>query len=359
MAARGSVSSPTPRVEPLESLDAVRDEWPELARDARNIFATWEWTSSWWRHFGEDGRLLAGVGRSATGSLIAILPLYLSASKPLRIVRFVGHGAADQLGPICAPEQWSRSVGLLRELLAANRSRWDVFLGEQLPGNEPWQRAVGGRALSREGSPVLRASEGWDGYLATRSANLRQQLRRKERRLSRDYELTYRLAEDPSRLQTDLDTLFTLHSSRWSTSESSFAGTRQAFHRDFATTAFDRGWLRLWFLEIDGRPRAAWYGFRFEGAECYYQAGRDMTWPEASVGFVLLAHSIRAALDDGITEYRFLRGSEPFKYRFADNDPGLQTIGVANGVRGRAAVATMAAIGRKLPLAVRRRLIRE
>jgi CelD/BcsL family acetyltransferase involved in cellulose biosynthesis len=84
-----------------------------------------------------------------------------------------------------------------------------------------------------------------------------------------------------------------------------------------------------------------------------------MTWPEASVGFVLLAHSIRAALDDGITEYRFLRGSEPFKYRFADADPGLQTIGVAHGVRGQAAVAAMAALGRKVPLAARRRLIRE
>jgi hypothetical protein len=28
-------------------------------------------------------------------------------------------------------------------------------------------------------------------------------------------------------------------------------------------------------------------------------------------------------------QYRFLRGGEDFKYRFADDDPGLETIAVA------------------------------
>jgi CelD/BcsL family acetyltransferase involved in cellulose biosynthesis len=90
--------------------------------------------------------------------------------------------------------------------------------------------------------------------------------------------------------------------------------------------------------------------------ESYYQAGRDPAWNDASVGFVLLAHSIRAALEDGVREYRFLRGHEPFKYRFADADPGLQTVAVARGAVGAAAVGA-AAISRRGPLAaVRRRL---
>ena len=63
--------------------------------------------------------------------------------------------------------------------------------------------------------------------------------------------------------------------------------------------------------------------------ESFYQAGRDPDWDHASVGLVLLAHSIRAALEDGRSEYRFLRGAEPYKYRFADEDPGLETIVVA------------------------------
>jgi CelD/BcsL family acetyltransferase involved in cellulose biosynthesis len=53
----------------------------------------------------------------------------------------------------------------------------------------------------------------------------------------------------------------------------------------------------------------------------------------------LLAHTIRAALDDGIREYRFLRGGEAYKHRFATEDPGLQTVTFARGARGRSVVA--------------------
>ena len=105
---------------------------------------------------------------------------------------------------------------------------------------------------------------------------------------------------------------------------------------------YERGWARLWLLEVDGAPRAAWYGFRFGGADSYYQAGRDPAWERQSVGFVLLVHTIRSAVEDGLAEYRFLRGAEPFKYRFANADPGLVTVARANGALGRATVTTAA-----------------
>ena len=86
---------------------------------------------------------------------------------------------------------------------------------------------------------------------------------------------------------------------------------------------------------------SAWYGFRYGGAESYYQAGRDPAWDGYSVGFVLLTHSIRAALEDGAREYRFLEGEETYKYRFTDEDLGLETVGVSRGALGGAALATI------------------
>jgi len=54
---------------------------------------------------------------------------------------------------------------------------------------------------------------------------------------------------------------------------------------------------------------------------------------------VLLAHTIRRAAEDGMNEYRLLRGAEHFKLRFADSDPGLHSFALANGIAGRAAQA--------------------
>jgi len=108
-------------------------------------------------------------------------------------------------------------------------------------------------------------------------------------------------------------------------------------------------------MELDGRPVAAWYGVRFAGVESYYQAGRDPALDDLSVGFVLLARTIRAAFDDGVREYRFLLGDEPFKGRFAEEDPRVETFTVARGPRGRAAVG-VARAALAMPPALRRRL---
>src|SRR3954453_15544676 len=82
---------------------SVREDWTTLAERAGNVFATWEWADAWWRVYGEDRPLPVHGCRDADGLLVAVLPLYLSRTRPVRTLRFLGHGPADQLGPVCAP----------------------------------------------------------------------------------------------------------------------------------------------------------------------------------------------------------------------------------------------------------------
>jgi CelD/BcsL family acetyltransferase involved in cellulose biosynthesis len=324
-------------VETIGSLDAVRDEWSALAQASGNVFSSWEWATTWWRQRGHGRRLLLQACRGERGRLAAILPLYLASRRPVRVARFLGHGPADELGPVCAPADRHAAAHALSE--AAVRARLDVLFAELLPGRYPWSAELGGKVVRREASPTL-SLDGWEPFLAGRSANFRQQVRGRERRLARAHALAFRLADDPARLDEDLVLLMRLHEARWG-ARSPFLRWRE-FHAQFARVALERGWLRLWFLELDGRPAAAWYGFRFGRVESYYQAGRDLERGEDSVGFVLLAHTIREAASDGMREYRFLRGGEPVKSRFADADPGLETVVVTRGARGRLAGAAAA-----------------
>jgi CelD/BcsL family acetyltransferase involved in cellulose biosynthesis len=250
------------------------------------------------------------------------------------VLRLLGHDQGDELGPVHAPGDDAFAAAALRAAL--DGLRYDVFLGEQLPGEEGWAARLGGRRWRFEAAPTLRWRDGWESFLRSRSANLREQVRRRERRLRERYGVEFRLVADRERLDRDLGTLFDLHRRRWGP-RSAFAP--EAFHRQFARLALDRGWLRFWLLELDGRPAAAWYGFRLGGVESYYQAGRDPRLDGDAVGFVLLAHTIRAALDDGVAEYRFLRGAESYKFRFANADAGLETVGVAGSARGSSALA--------------------
>lgn len=326
-------------VEWFEGLDALADEWAVLAEESRNIFATPEFASIWWSHFGtSESQPLVAVAREQTGRLGAIVPLYVWRRRPARVVRLLGHGPGDELGPVVRADGRTAAVDALRDALADVPGGFDLFLGEQLPAASGMAEAIGARIVSRDGSPVLSLEyPSWQELLATKSRNLREQATRRERKLFREHRCRFRLADDASRLEDDLGLLFSLHGGRWQDSRSAF-GEREAFHREFAACALERGWLRLWFLEVDGEVRAAWLGYRFAGSEAYYQAGRDPNWDKASVGFVLLIHTIREALMDGMREYRFLRGGETYKERLADSDRGLVTIMLGRGPVGRAAV---------------------
>jgi CelD/BcsL family acetyltransferase involved in cellulose biosynthesis len=78
--------------------------------------------------------------------------------------------------------------------------------------------------------------------------------------------------------------------------------------------------------------------YRYGGVDAFYQAGRDPEWEKQSVGTVLIARVIRASIEDGIPEFRMLRGDEPYKYRFANRDPGVDTLALALRPLGAAAV---------------------
>ena len=144
-----------------------------------------------------------------------------------RVVRFLGHGPGDELGPVYARGRHEPAATALRAMLG--ELDWDVFLGEQLPGDEGWSQLVGGRTWRREASPTLHLPRSWEEYVAGRSANFRQQLRRREEALAREGDVAMRLAGEAT-LDGDLDALFALHRARWGSERTDFHDT--PFHRE-------------------------------------------------------------------------------------------------------------------------------
>ncbi len=321
-------------------LSSLRQEWSALADASGNLFSTWEWADCWWRHYGAERHAMPLSCIREDGRVVAILPLCIDRRRPLRLARFIGFGPADELGPVCAASDRVAALDALGSARAAAPEPWSVLFADRLAGDHGWALPSGAHTLKHEASPVVAiAGLDWDGYLATRSTNFRSQVRRKERKLQREHGLTYRLSDDPERLDEDLSTLFLLHDQRWGDEGSgAFDSLRQAFHRDFSRVALERGWLRLWLAEIDGRPVAAWHGFRFGGSEWYYQSGRDPEWERTSVGLVLMAHTLRSAIEDGMDTYRLLRGGETYKDRFATGDIGVTSVALPGNGLGRAAI---------------------
>ena len=340
---------------PVADIETVRTEWTSLALEGRNVFGTWEWADAWRRHLAPRGELAVAVARRPTGIAAAILPLWVARRRPCRLVRFIGAGPADRLGPVCARAQQAPAHLALKRHLDSVLAGSGLFVGERLSACDCGGDIPGAALVARNASPLLSlGAGGFEAFLASRSRHFRNHVRRQERTIMRAGRLVYRLTQDADELGRDMHTLLALHGARWAGQRTTaLSGPRAKFHLDFAQTALPNGWLRLWTLELDGQPLASYYGLRFAGSELYYQMGRDPAYDRLSVGFVLLCHAIRSAAEDGVREYAFGVGDEEYKSRFTDHDPGVRTIALAAGLAGKTALAALRAV-LELPAGARR-----
>jgi CelD/BcsL family acetyltransferase involved in cellulose biosynthesis len=357
----------------LAQLGSLESEWRRLAVGRGNGFVTPEWFGAWLRHYGEEHTPFVPLLRGPEGALRGLLPLALPRSGHPRVCRIAGANLGDRFHLVCEPEDEAEVGAAVGEALADSPEPWSVISLDHVQVDEPWIEALGeatGRRLStrrRVAAPLplidIAAHESWDAYLATRSSNFRQQVRRFARRAAREAELRVRRTESPDDLESDMRTFFDLHDKRLSGRGGSSLSAERArsFHLDFAAAALEQGWLRLWLLELDGSPAAAWYGWRVGERYSYYNSGFDPAFASLSPGLVLISAIIESAFEEGAAEFDFLLGEESYKYRFAERERTVSDVTLARVLphpAGAVAGAEFAARGlvRALPASAKERL---
>jgi CelD/BcsL family acetyltransferase involved in cellulose biosynthesis len=346
-------------------VDALADDWRALAVAQGNAFLTPEWFGAWRRHYSRGSSPAVVVVRDSDGGVVGLLPL----ARVGRTTQFAGANLGDWFSPLTQPgrelEVAAAAAAVLAEaghrtLVLHNVDEDAEWITEMM---RAWPGSLVKRELHRDVIPYLSLPPSWNEFLEQRSRNFRSQIGRKERKLQRSHGMEFQLVDDPVRLQAAMESFFALHNARWSGDirRSSLAGAKaQAHHRDFAAMALERGWLRLWFLMAAGRPVAALYGWRIGHRYCFFNAGWDPAWTQASVGLVLLSHTIRSAIEEGAQEYSFLLGDEAYKSRFSTGQCTVQTVAIApRSSPSRVAIyfdASCRRAARALPAGVRIRL---
>jgi CelD/BcsL family acetyltransferase involved in cellulose biosynthesis len=342
----------------ISEVKALAAEWRPLAERRGNAFVTPEWFLAWLHQCGQGWEPRVAVVRTFHGTLLGLLPLVSSQSSGRQALRFCPVG--DHFHPVAdAGDEEAVTIAAAPAVAPRNRGPRSLQL-ENVDAGGGWWQALAEASTARlatveRGESVLPFVElaglGWDEYLAGRSRQLRSQLGRKLRSLRKEHDVQFRRTRRSEEVPADLGTLFRLHDARWAERPGSSAladPAIRAFHLEFATAALERGWLRLSLMEVDGEPIAALYGWLIGGRWSYYQAGFDPAWSRHSPGFLMLAETIREAIEDGASEYDMLLGEEAFKRRFATSSRRVCSvllaprgrpahIGAAAGVRLRRA----------------------
>lgn len=318
---------------------ALRAQWQDLLRGSAssNPFLTWEWLHSWWSQYGSTGSLRLLVVHEGQ-SPVAIAPFRL-VSAPLywfSRLEFLGTGDAgsDYLDVIARRGAEKEAIASIAEFLESEQltvrlthlpqGSLAARLAELLT-DDGWATSV-----TEDGRcPIVNlAGHTFDSLLDTLGASHRANVRRRLRALDRLGARFERIATHEERRQM-LDSLAAFHAQRYADRGGSTAFSTpaiRAFHEDVTRLALDQGWLRMYAIRIGAAVAAVMYGFSHGGRFYFYQHGYDPQQASRSAGLALMAWTIRAAIDEGSTEFDMLWGTEPYKALWARDARILQRI---------------------------------
>jgi CelD/BcsL family acetyltransferase involved in cellulose biosynthesis len=302
-------------VESHEHIEPLAHEWDELAD--RVDAAPWlrpGWIRAWRRAFGRGKLELLTVRRD--GRLVGVLAL----ERRLGALRSASNWHTPAFGALTADDAALRE--LVGALLAGGGRRVALaFLAADDPVVATCCAAAAAAAFRLivrllERSPYVVVDGDWAAYEARRDTKLLRELRRRRRRLDEQGRLALEVGDGSDRLDELLDEGFRVEAAGWKgergSAVASDAATR-CFYGDVARWAAERGWLRLAFLRLDGRPLAFDYCLEQGGVHYLLKTGYDPAYRAFGPGMLIRHEMLERAFASELSRYEFLGDEEPWK----------------------------------------------
>jgi CelD/BcsL family acetyltransferase involved in cellulose biosynthesis len=304
----------------------LADEWRELAVRRENPFALPEWHAAWLETHPAARPVVIAAWRE-NGELAGVIPLVRTAGD--RWLGVAGAAHVDWFSPACDPADEPALAAATAAVLDRLEGVWRI---DRCLASDAWlgalRAAVGhhGRWVvqSRPEAEVLAVAPLSEHAGARGKTG--SEIRRHRRRIESQTGATFRRSQTADEGRRDLDALLELHAARWGPDH--FDAADRAFQHEFARRAAERGWLRLWVLEAQGRMAAATYGWRLGATSFGYLQAFDEAFAKYRPGMVIAEHAVEEAADEGCAEFNMLRGSEHYKHALGGEERTLASASV-------------------------------
>ena len=163
------------------------------------------------------------------------------------------------------------------------------------------------------------------------SSRVRSTIRRSRKRLAKQGFSHRRVDTDPVDLDRALTELLALHRLRWPDGSNFASG----FDRltEVLRHGARAGAVAVHELASDDQVIASMLVLDLPDRRCFYQSGRRMEHEWRGAGTVLMAEVVADAHARGFREFDFLRGREPYKSDWTDEERILDRLFASQGIR--------------------------
>ncbi|MFN8456069.1 MAG: GNAT family N-acetyltransferase [Anaerolineae bacterium] len=310
------------------AFDLLAGEWDSLLQRSVSapFFMRHLYQRSWWRYLGNDDLMIITV-RNEAGELVGLAPLYGTTNEAgQRRLSFVGCvDVSDYLDLLVDRRQVEPVYQALLDCLETHPT-WDKLYLCSLPHTSlthtrlaETMRARGWQAEVKQQDvcPVITLVNDWEVYLAGIDKKQRHEIRRKIRRIETETQTRWYEIDSIEQIDGAMDDFIELHQKSTRDKEDFWNDSLIRFFKDLAHQLAQVGWLKLYFIEVNGVKAASMLCFDYNNEFLLYNSGFDPEqFAQFSPGNVLTAYTIQDAIRLGRTRYDFLRGDEVYKFRF-------------------------------------------
>lgn len=312
--------------------------WNDLAhRSMTNTpFQDLNYQRAWWHHLQPNNSSLHTLAAYDNEQLVAIACFFLLDG----LLYFNGCVEETDYLDLIAPAERAETVwtAIINHLCHSQHpSPWRGLDLCNVPAASPSRTILPRLAAERgfsfaesvhEVCPIIQLPNDFDTFLNSLDSKQRRELQRKLRRADGIGVEIHTVGPDEDLTQAVDDFLLLLQKSTPEKGDWLNEGRRAVFH-ETAQAAQAAGTLQLMFAEVNGQKGAGLFNFDYNGRIWVYNSGLDpYAFSKLSLGWVLTGKAIEGAIENGRSEFDFLRGNETYKYQFGATDTTIYRLRV-------------------------------
>ena len=345
----------------IESLRHVQPGWDRLV-DALGcgIYLTYDWCRVWWEHYAGQREVRVFLFR-VDNELVSVVPMFIDRMRlgpvNLDVAKIMGSDFTQAVCDLPVPAAWARAVydRLLQQLidedgcdavaigpLSEASGRLDAV--RQASESRPdLVSKVHERVITQ--STTIALPDGFDAYLGSLSRNLRSNIHKGWRRLTRDFHVEVELITDQDTALAEFDDFVPMHARQWESRGGlghfgDWPGAA-SFNRSLVSTMSQAGRVRMLRVRADSCVIARQYSFTFGNTYHCRLAARvtEPQWQHYGLGCLSLVKLIEHAIDEGIQVIDAGVGHYDYKLRLGGSQQRVCSILLASnrdGARRRA-----------------------
>lgn len=308
-----------------EGFSEINAEWDAIAEGNSNYlpFCCHDWFVLWNKNFINKNELLV-LKFDNNDAAALIVPLRKVTDKYRRLVidklELIGNVYSPVRCLLLDQNQDSKAIGSLFTYLFEQNKTWDILDLSTLPEEGGLIEQITGE-LKKESIPFKEylcfgdwyqddiACSG-NEYLMRLPEKMRKDINYCKRRLEREGDLEIKVITLNNDLDYYMDLYYDVYSRSWQQQEK----IGPTFHRDLASMAVNRGWLRLGFLFYNGIPLAAQFWLVANGTAFILKTVYDQDYKKHSPGKILTSEMFKYVIDiDKVTTIDYVQGDEGYK----------------------------------------------